>query len=199
MNLKRILTYTTAATLLGCASARAAVVPVATDVAADTIWYATNTYILQTIVYVKTNVTLTIQPGTVIKAATNGIIARDGIPNLVAALWVTRGGKLHAVGTVDKPIIFTFEGDDVTNPNDVPLTTSGQWGGVVLCGRATINSAAFAAGNAATPKYDRFEGTTTDGVDGAHFFGGDDDEDNSGILRYVSIRYPGNQFARPGS
>ena len=183
------------AALLTAGMARAATVPVSADVAANTTWFATNTYVLQTVVYVKSNVTLTIEPGTVIKAATGGLIARDGIPNLVAALWVTRGGKLNAAGTVDNPIIFTYDGDNVNNPTDVPFNTSGQWGGIVLCGRALINSAQSTAGNVASPKYERLEGTTTDGVDGAHLFGGSDDSDNSGVMRYVSIRYPGTVFA----
>jgi hypothetical protein len=198
MNLKRFITQMAAVALLGCASVRAATVTVTTDVAADTTWYATNTYILQTVIYVKTNVTLTIEPGTVVKAATSGLLTRTGIPNLVAALWITRGAKLNAIGTVERPIIFTFDGDDVNNPNDVPFNTSGQWGGVVLCGKAQINSAASTDGNVANPKYERFEGTTddsADGVPGAHLFGGADDNDNSGTLRYVSIRYPGTVFA----
>jgi hypothetical protein len=204
MKVNRFLNHLAAAALLGgaTAGASAATVNVATDVSADTTWYATNTYILQTVVYVKTNVTLTIEPGTVIKAATGGLIARDGIPNLVSALWVTRGAKLNAIGTRERPIIFTFDGDDVANLHDVPFNLSGQWGGVVLCGRAQINSAASTSGNVADPKFERFEGTTADdsggapgAVTGAHIFGGNDDNDSSGTLRYVSIRYPGTVFA----
>jgi len=194
MNLKRFITQMAAVALLGCASAQAANVTVSTDVAANTTWFATNVYTLQTVIYVKTNATLTIEPGTVIKAATTGLIQRTGIPNLVAALWVTRGAKLNAVGTPERPIIFTFDGDDVNNPNDVPFNTSGQWGGIVLCGRAQINSAQYADGNVANPKYELFEGTGTNEF-GGHFFGGNDDNDNSGTLRYVSIRYPGTVFA----
>jgi hypothetical protein len=195
--MKRILPWALAATLLGCAASRAAIIDVTTDVTSDTTWTADNTYLLQTVVYVRGGATLTIEPGTVVKGSTNetSLVARDGIPNLVSALWVARGAKLMAQGTSDKPIIFTFQGDDVTVPNDVPFNTSGQWGGIVLCGRGQLNSAAFAEGNAATPKFERFEGTTTDGIEGAHLFGGNDDTDSSGALRYVSIRYPGNVFA----
>lgn len=195
MNLKRFFIPMALAALFLPGTARSANVTVTTDVAADTTWYATNTYLLKTVVYVKSGATLTIEAGTVIKAATSGLTARDGIPNLVAALWVTRGGKLNAIGTAEKPIIFTFDGDDVNDPNDVPFNVTGQWGGVVLCGRAQLNSAASTAGNVANPKFERFEGTTTDGVDGAHLFGGGDDNDSSGTLRYVSIRHPGTVFA----
>jgi hypothetical protein len=88
MNLKRFITQMGEAMLLCSASADAATVTVTNDVSANTTWYATNTYILGTVVYVKTNVTLTIEPGTVIKAATSGLKSREGIPNVVAALWV---------------------------------------------------------------------------------------------------------------
>lgn len=197
MKLNR-LRYLLAALFVLCGGlARAATVNVTADITGNVMWTSNNTYILQTIVYVRSNAVLSIEPGTVIKGATNinTLIARDGVPNLVSALWVARGGQLYATGTVDHPIIFTYEGDDVNSTTDVPYNMSGQWGGVVLCGRATINSAQFAAGEAATPKYERFEGTTTEGDGNAHYFGGNDDEDNSGVLRYVSIRYPGNIFA----
>ena len=197
MKLNKIRHLLAASFFAFVAFARAATIDITTDIAGDVTWTSNNTYVLQTIVYVRSNAVLSIEPGTVIKGATNinTLIARDGVPNLVSALWVARGGRLYATGTVDHPILFTYEGDDVNSSTDVPYNMSGQWGGVVLCGRATINSAQFAAGEAANPKYERFEGTTTEGQGNAHYFGGDDDEDNSGILRYVSIRYPGNVFA----
>ena len=197
MNLKRVLTGILPGFLLAVGGANAEIIHVTTDVTSDTTWSATNTYLLQTVVYVRNDATLTIEPGAVIKGATDAasLIARDGIPNVVSALWVTRGAKLIADGTAEQPIIMTFDGDDVTDPNDVPYNLSGQWGGLVLCGRARINTASSAVGNAADPKFEQFEGTTTEGVDQAHLFGGADDTDISGIVRYVSIRYPGNVFA----
>ena len=197
MKLNKLLTPLVAAGLLSAATTQAAVVNVTTDVTGTDTWYSTNTYILQTVVYVQTNAVLTIEAGTVVKGATNvaTLLPRTGVPNLVSALWVARGGKLYATGTVERPIIFTFEGDDVNNPNDVPPTLTGQWGGVVLCGRAQINSAQDTTGNAASPRYEVFEGTTGAGSVAEHIFGGNDDTDNSGTLRYVSIRHPGNVFA----
>lgn len=197
MKPRNLLKQLSAAVLLLAGAAHADTVNVTADVTTNTTWYATNVYMLRTVVYVESGATLTIEPGTVVKGGTNAatLIPRQDIPNLVSALWVTRGGKLEAVGTAQKPIIFTFEGDDVANPNDVPFNTSGQWGGVVLMGRATLNSAKDSAGNVATPIYDQFEGTTGPGTNNAHIFGGGDDTDDSGTLRYVSIRYPGNTFA----
>jgi len=198
MNLKRIRILAAAA-LVAAMSARAGTVNVTNDVieGASATWYATNTYVLQTVVYVRSNAVLTIEPGTVIKGATNvnTLIARDGLQDLVSALWVARGGKLYATGTVDRPIIMTFEGDNVNDPYDIPPTVTAQWGGVVLMGNATINSSQFAAGQAATPKYDRYEGVLNNGTNGVHVFGGNDDADSSGALRYVSIRHTGHEFA----
>lgn len=187
-----------AAGLLAASTAPAALVPVTSDIAANTTatWYATNEYRLDTVVYVQTNATLIIEPGTVVKGGTNAanLLARVGIPNSVAALWVTRGGKLYATGTVVKPIIFTMEGDDVNDPNDIPPTTTGKWGGIVMMGRAPINSAFDSAGNVANPVTDLYEGAG-EGPNSEHRFGGSDPEDSSGALRYVSIRHTGNIFA----
>jgi hypothetical protein len=175
-------------------------VPVPADITANTTWYATNEYRLDTMVYVQSNAVLTIQPGTVVRASTdtNVITSRTDIPLKVSGLWVTRGGKLYATGTVSAPIIFTADCDNLDDPNDLPYNYSGKWGGIVLCGRATINSAQNATGQAvpAPNKYEVFEGTTGNGVTVEHVFGGGiDDNDNSGALRYVSIRYGGKEFA----
>lgn len=181
--------------LLGCAAVHGALIPVTSDIAAGTTqtWYATNTYLLNTIIYVQSNAVLNIEAGTVIYGATNVTVARTDIPNLVSALWVTRGGKLDAQGTVDKPIIFTAEGDDLAGrygPSD-----TGLWGGVVLMGKGLLNTAKDVVGNAASPKHDVYEGVDGPGPNGEHIFGGGDDEDSSGVLKYVSIRHAGNEFA----
>ena len=181
--------------LLGCLGARGATVIVSNDVTAIETWVSTNTYRLQKIVYVQSNAVLTIEPGTVIKAATSNLISAADVPVDCAALWVCRGGKLYATGTVTSPIIFTYDGDDVNDPNDVPYNTMGKWGGIVLCGQAQINSASDANGNVASPRFEVFEGTTGGTNNILHMFGGTNDADSSGALKYVSIRYPGIVFA----
>jgi hypothetical protein len=159
------------------------------------VWVATNTYLLKKVIFVETNAVLKIEPGTVIKGATGTNVsgASPGITPLISALIVQRGGKLFAEGTAARPIVFTYDGDDVNDPNDVPLYTSGQWGGVVLLGQAVINGAFNAAGNMATPKYEVYEGLTDVVTNGAaiYRFGGTNDNDSSGVLRYVSIRHSG--------
>jgi hypothetical protein len=192
MNPKRIIM--TALALMLSFAARADLIFVTNDVSGAVTWYATNTYLLRTVVYVRSNAVLSIEPGTVIKGATSNLITRTDIPLPVAALWVTRGGKLYATGTVERPIIFTYEGDNVNNPFDVPFAMSGQWGGVVILGNAIINSAQNLAGNNANPRYEVYEGVDGPGPNNEHIFGGNNDDDNSGVLRYVSIRYPGREF-----
>ncbi len=197
MKFIKTLSQLTAAIFLTTSAAQGALEVVTNDIAPNTTvtWYATNEYRLDTIIYVQTNATLIIEPGTVVKGGTNVTINRPGIPNLVSALWVTRGGKLYATGTVSSPIIFTMEGDDVNDPDDIPPTVTGQWGGIILMGRAVINSAFDVAGNSANPVTDVYEGVTAEGPNAEHRFGGSDDNDSSGALRYVSIRHTGRQFA----
>ena len=127
--MKQTLSKLLAGSLLSLASAWAELVPVTTDIAPGTTvtWRATNVYRLDTVVYVQTNATLIIEPGTVIKGATNVVIGREGLPELVSALWVTRGGQLLAEGTRENPIIFTAEGDNLDG--NIPPTTTSLWGG----------------------------------------------------------------------
>ncbi|MFM1942860.1 MAG: hypothetical protein RI897_1842, partial [Verrucomicrobiota bacterium] len=96
MRLRRLITHLAIAVLLGAGALRAALVPVAEDIAAGTsvTWTADNQYLLESVIYVQTNATLTIEPGTVVYGSTNVVTGREGIPNLVSALWVTRGGRL---------------------------------------------------------------------------------------------------------
>jgi hypothetical protein len=69
------------------------------------------------------------------------------------------------------------------------LWERGVWGGLVLFGRTTINGALDAGGNAASPKYEVYEGMPDDfdigGGEKPFRFGGTDDNDNSGIIPYT--------------
>jgi hypothetical protein len=105
-------------------------------------------------------------------------------------LFITRGAKIYANGTRAKPIIFCSENDDLTDPTDIPLWTRGLWGGVVIMGKSVLNTPSDVDGRAANPKYDIFEGLPDTAVNGQniHRYGGNDDNDNSGVFRYVSIR-----------
>lgn len=136
-------------------------------------WSNDTIYMLTGKVYVKAGGTLNIAPGTIIK----GDVATAG-----SCLIVTRGGKINAVGTPTQPIVFT---SSATPGNK----STGDWGGIVIAGNARINVTGgigtFEGGNLANP-----DGTTSDGQ-----YGGLNDLDNSGELKYVRIEYAGYPFA----
>ncbi len=145
---------------------------------ADTTLRKENTYILQGLVYMVGNHTMTIQPGTTIKGSYSG--------SDVAALIITRGSKIMAQGTSDEPIVFTS-----ASPNP----QSGDWGGIVLCGKAPINTSYLG-----TSGLYQVEG----GIDNAQGDGlaGSGDaavpvpvsDDNSGVLSYIRIEFAGYAF-----
>lgn len=139
-----------------------------------TTWTKDKTYILNGMVFVNSGQILTIQAGTVIKG-------KPGTGANASALIVARGGKINAVGTPTQPIIFTFEADPLNG--SVSLATSGQWGGVMILGNATLNS---------TPGTSAIEGIPTTETRG--IYGGTDDNDNSGTFKYVSIRHGGTDI-----
>lgn len=171
-----------AAALLLAGSAYAANIIAPRTITANTTWTKDNTYFLEGYVFVTGNSTLTIQPGTVVKGrVSSGATA--------AALIITRGSKIIADGTKDDPIIFTSELDQLNG--NLGIQDVGLWGGLIVLGNATINSRANNQ-PAGTPAQDQIEGLSVTGqeVDYATF-GGTNDADNSGILRYVSVRHGG--------
>lgn len=158
--------------------------------AAATTLTCNNLYILDEKIYVGAGKDLYIEPGTVIKA-----------PNIgggnAAALIVSREGQIWANGSESCPIIFTSTADDLNGTYAV--TNRGKWGGVIILGRAYNNVRNSDAGSVAV--------TGTDGVgiiegltpgDSRHFYGmpigSEINDDNSGILRYVSIRHGGERL-----
>lgn len=143
---------------------------------ADVVWTNDNTYLLNGFVFVDEGATLTIEPGTVVKG-------KPGQGENASALIVARGGKIFANGTPTQPIIFTAEADDVNDPDDLPLDARGLWGGVLILGEARLNS---------TPGETAIEGIPTTEPRG--LYGGSDDDDDSGVFRYVSIRYGGTDI-----
>ncbi|UOQ65881.1 hypothetical protein [Hymenobacter volaticus] len=118
-------------------------------------------YLLQGFVYVPNGVTLTIEPGTIIKG--------DKVSK--GSLIVQRGGRLIADGTPTQPIVFTSN-------QPAGSRAAGDWGGIILCGSAPQN----------LPGDPTIEGGPVAN------FGGTNAADNSGILRYVRIEFPGVEF-----
>ena len=117
-------------------------------------------------------VTLTIEPGAIIYASGQDYLN------------VNRGNRLNAVGTQARPIIFTSR-DNVLGLNNE--NSSGQWGGVIMNGRAPVTDCRGAGATPGTVNCERqVEGTITPPL-----YGGATPTDNSGTLRYVQIRYSG--------
>lgn len=137
-------------------------------------WIKNNEYILEGFVFVNDGQTLTIEAGTVIRF-------KPGQGENASALIVARGGKIVASGTADEPIIFTSEDDDLIE--SVPVNARGLWGGLIILGNAPINVDGGEASIEGIPF-----------AEPRGIYGGIDDEDNSGVLRYVSIRHGGTNI-----
>jgi len=138
------------------------VVVVEGDITASTTWSASKIYLLKRNVFVTNNAVLTIEPGTLIKGdkATKG------------SLVITRGAKIMAAGTTEKPIVFT---SNIAAGG----RSQGDWGGIILLGKAPNNLGTAVA----------IEGVS-DATDKAKH-GGTDANDNSGVMQYVRIEYAG--------
>lgn len=165
--IRRTLAFAAALLATGTA-AFAQVVPgaiqVSGDITANTTWQANNAYQLDGTVKVQSGATLTIQPGTIIY----------GNPQTTrSCLQIERGGKIYAQGTPTSPIVFT-------SPKPQGTKAAGDWGGIIMLGRATNN---IPGGT----------GTIEGGTNGQH--GGSDDADSSGVLSYVRIEYAGIAFS----
>lgn len=124
-------------------------------------------YTIKGYVYFTSGTTLRIPAGTILKSD----ISQKG------ALIIERGAKIEALGTADKPIIFT-------SGKPPGQRARGDWGGVILLGNAPTNRP--------TSPAPLIEG----GVD--RRYGGNIPNDNSGTMRYVRIEWAG-VAAEPGS
>ncbi|MDX1908846.1 MAG: T9SS type A sorting domain-containing protein [Bacteroidia bacterium] len=142
-----------------------------------TTWSKDTVYKIKGFVFVNPGQVLTIQPGTVIKADT-------GSSTNATAFIVARGGKLIANGTAQEPIIFTSVLEDFSDPFALD-EKGGLWGGMIILGNATINTA---------PAEKEVEGLPTGDPRNKYgaIAGATNDADSSGVLRYVSIRYSGS-------
>jgi len=169
--------------------ANAAEVLVKNDIKTSTTWTANNVYNLQKQIYVLPGATLTIQAGTLIASTTN----------IGGSLAVTRGAQIIVQGTADKPVIMTSKADVATWTNNDPHTgkwrvAANEWGNLTLMGRAYISSNAISS-NTPTPNPNNvtpMEGLIASGPNDPNvLFGGGNDDDDSGSISYLSIRYGG--------
>ncbi len=149
----------------------------------DTTLYAKDVNYLSGIVYITKGVTLTVEAGAKVQAKSSGAE--------VASLVICRGAKIVAKGTADAPIVFTSA---ALNPQ------SGDWGGLVILGSATVNQSLTWKGTA-VKGLTSVEGGINDSEVGYGLAGSGDaafptanDADNSGILQYARIEYAGYAY-----
>lgn len=154
-------------------------ITVSSNITANTTWETGKVYVLSGRITVVSGVTLTIQPGVIVKGEV-------GTGANATALVIARGAKINAAGTAAQPIIFTTIADEIqpgqiASPNLDP-TLEGLWGGVLVLGRARGSF----AGDIQEIQIEGIPASDTNGL-----YGGSDDTDNSGVLRYISIRHGG--------
>lgn len=165
---------------------------VESNISENTTWETGKTYILGGRITVLAGNTLTIEPGVVVKG-------QAGAEANSTALLVARNGTLNAEGTAQLPIIFTSVADEITpemvangeyaSPNLAP-TVNGLWGGVIILGNAPISASNEDTGADLTEL--QIEGIPTSDPNG--LYGGNDPDDNSGTVSYISIRHGGTNI-----
>lgn len=147
------------------------------NITENTTWETGKVYVLKNRVAVTAGATLTIKEGVVVKG-------EAGTGANATALLIARGGKLNAEGTASAPIIFTSIADEImpgeiASPNLDP-TLNGLWGGVIILGNAPISASAASI---------QIEGVPPSDQNG--LYGGTDNNDNSGVIKFISIRHGG--------
>lgn len=155
------------------------VISVTGSITGTETWTSDNIYQLNQKVVVQDGATLTIQPGTIIKGS-------SGTGSLASALVVARGGKLMAEGTASQPIIMTSASDDITvgqtMGTNLDQNDRGLWGGLIVLGKAPCSF----SGDVDAIQIEGIPAEDTWGL-----YGGSNPSDNSGVIKYVSIRHGG--------
>lgn len=136
-------------------------------------WVTTKAYRLKGVVTVRNNAVLTIEPGTF-------VIGQPG-SQPPSMLLITRTGRINATGTRSRPIVMT---------SSLPFgeRTRGDWGGLVMLGRAPVNVAAGANNNNAAGEFNIEGLPATEDTR----YGGTDANHNCGTLSYVRVEYAGS-------
>jgi len=135
---------------------------------------ASKVYLLTSTCVVRSGGKLIIPAGTVIRGAAD----LTATPKLYALIAVERGGMIEVNGTTTNPVVMTS--NKVAGSRD-----RGDWGGLVLCGKAVNNQGLDV-------QLEGFNNVAVDNTLGK--FGGTDDADNSGVVKYVRIEFAGLAF-----
>jgi hypothetical protein len=134
------------------------------DIIASRTLFSDTVYVLSGFIKVKNGAVLTILPGTKIVGDTNVT---------GSSLWILRGSRIEANGTLAQPIVFTSQ----RSPGN---RKPGDWGGIIIIGNGIINRTGATI-------------LTEGGAAGVaeNYAGGSDNNDNSGVLRYARIEFAG--------
>ncbi len=177
--------------------ASAATVSVSDNIATSTTWTANNMYKLTKQIYVLPGATLTIEAGTVIASDTG----------IGGSLAVARGAKIYVNGTKDNPVIMTSSTDVATWTPDAGHPTghdpktgtwraaANEWGNLTVMGKGLISASHYGGLQVGNNTKDpsglnekQMEGLTDPNYS---MYGGADDNDDSGSISYLSLRYGG--------
>jgi hypothetical protein len=134
------------------------------NITSNRTFFSDSVYVLSGYIKVTNGATLTIQPGTKIVGDTNVV---------GSSLWILRGSKIVANGTSSQPIVFTSQ-------RSAGNRKPGDWGGIIIIGNGIINRTGATI-------------LTEGGAAGQaeNYAGGTDNDDSSGVLRYVRIEFAG--------
>lgn len=156
-------------------------VVVSSNITTNTTWTNNNIYELQGGITVTNGATLTIQPGTQIEGQRGSGPGVGG-----AALFIARDGRIIADGTPLQPIVMTCVGTPTAR-------FKGCWGGITVLGNASLNDGTLTS--PAIPSRGTAGGCREKAAEGnAGNYGGCNDNDDSGIIRYVRVEYAGFRF-----
>lgn len=163
------------------------------DINHNQVWKTGKIYILDGRISVLPDVKLTIQKGAIIKGTPN--------QNEISSLVVARGAQIDAQGTEVEPIIFTSALDYIIPGTVEPRLSvpffdesrwdwdlsnqKGLWGGLIILGKAPGSFPGDVQEMQA-------QGIPESDIFGK--YGGTDDQDNSGILKNILIRFAGNKW-----
>ena len=135
---------------------------------------AKRTYLLRSVVVVKDGGKLIIPAGTIIR----GIANLSMTPKQYATIVVERGGYISCEGTSAIPVVFT-------SAKGVGYKGRGDWGGIVICGKARNNQGTDI-------QVEGFNNISANSTLAKH--GGINDDDNSGVIKYTRIEFCGLAF-----
>jgi hypothetical protein len=160
--------------------ASAADISVVNNITTSASWTSNNVYHLEDVIYIEPGASLMIQAGTLIRGNTDG------------SLNVAPGGKLYVNGAKNAPVIMTSEDDDLTTWR----ASCQEWGALTVMGKALISATLDLQGTGQPDGTDTMQMEGLSAAGSLSVFGGNNDNDDSGSISYLSLRYGGKVLAQ---